>query len=64
MALAERVLHASGGWSTYSCVQRSSRRVGGTDDVRADAVMGRIVDNSVWIESDSTKMREHAAVAS
>ena len=49
--------------STVFCTQYAKKdwhqRLG--SDVHADAIMDRIVHNTIWIETGSTNMREHAA---
>ena len=50
--------------STVFCTQYAKKdwhqRLG--SGVHADAIMDRIVHNTIWIETGSTNMREHAAV--
>jgi len=49
--------------STVFCTQYAKKdwhqRLG--SDVHADAIMDRIVHNTIWIETGSTNMREHTA---
>lgn len=49
--------------STVFCTQYAKKdwhqRFG--SDVHADAIMDRIVHNTIWIETGSTNMREHTA---
>lgn len=51
--------------STVFCTQYAKKdwhqRLG--SGVHADAIMDRIVHNTIWIETGSTNMREHAAVS-
>ena len=50
--------------STVFCTQYAKKdwhqRLGG--GVHADAIMDRIVHNTIWIETGSTNMREHTAM--
>ena len=50
--------------STVFCTQYAKKdwhqRLGSS--VHADAIMDRIVHNTIWIETGSTNMREHAAI--
>ncbi len=52
--------------STVFCTQYAKKdwhqRLG--SDVHADAIMDRIVHNTIWIETGQTNMREHTAIAS
>lgn len=52
--------------STVFCTQYAKKdwhqRLG--SDVHADAIMDRIVHNTIWIETGSTNMREHTATTS
>lgn len=51
--------------STVFCTQYAKKdwhqRLG--SDVHADAIMDRIVHNTLWVETGSTNMREHTATA-
>ena len=51
--------------STVFCTQYAKKdwhqRLG--SDVHADAIMDRIVHNTIWIETGQTNMREHTATA-
>jgi len=51
--------------STVFCTQYAKKdwhqRLG--SGVHADAIMDRIVHNTIWIETGGTNMREHAAIA-
>jgi DNA replication protein DnaC len=51
--------------STVFCTQYAKKdwhqRLG--SGVHADAIMDRIVHNTIWIETGNTNMREHAALA-
>ena len=51
--------------STVFCTQYAKKdwhqRLG--SDVHADAIMDRIVHHTIWIETDGTNMREHAATS-
>ena len=53
-----------GNTSTVFCTQYAMKdwhpRVGG--GVHADAIMDRIIHNTIWIETGSYNMREHAAI--
>lgn len=52
--------------STVFCTQYAKKdwhqRLGSA--VHADAIMDRIVHNTIWVETGSTNMREHAAITS
>ncbi|MGO1408218.1 MAG: ATP-binding protein, partial [Brachybacterium sp.] len=62
--LLELLERRYGNTSTVFCTQYAMKdwhpRVGG--GVHADAIMDRIIHNTIWIETGSYNMREHAAV--
>lgn len=62
--LLELLERRYGNTSTVFCTQYAMKdwhpRVGG--GVHADAIMDRIIHNTIWIETGSYNMREHAAI--